>query len=309
MIERFSTRGLHIADRKEYWNGLLSGTYGGLAVEPVQPHFHAQMARWQLGDMMMIWPHSAAAAIGRRRCTSTNPKDRKIISHLMHAGGCRLTQRGREVELEPGDMVLCTDEEAYQFDCDREHQVLVVEMDRSALEQRVGNLDDLIATPISGQQVATRVMHNFILSLWREGAANFDESLETVYTSSLAELLGASLRSRGPSTTFERNQLFERMKGVVEAQLANADLSLPRLASELGVSVRKLQSSATAAGTTVVSYITERRLTRAAQLLAVESDLSVTKVAYSVGFSDSAYFSRRFHDRFGLSPSQYRQRH
>ena len=55
-------------------------------------------------------------------------------------------------------------------------------------------------------------------------------------------------------------------------------------------------------------YLTELRLTDAAGLLCY-SELSVTEIAYSVGFCDSNYFSGVFKRRFGLSPTEYRRAH
>lgn len=309
MIERFSTRGLEIGDRLEFWNQLLGETYAGLVVDPLQPQFHAQMARWQLGDMTMIWPQSAAAVVSRRRHATTSPDGPRILAHLLHTGECRLTQRGRVAELEAGDLVLCTDEEHYRFDVGRDHQILVVEMNRAVLESKVPNLDDLLATAVSGKQASTRLLHNFFLSLWREGASNFDESMGQSYASVLVEMLATSLHPQEQSVPFARNLLFERMKGVVEAQLGDPDLSPASLAGELGVSLRTLQAAVAEAGTTAVGYIASRRLARAAQRLLMEPAASVTQIAFSVGFADSAYFSRRFHDQFGRSPSDYRHRH
>ena len=53
-------------------------------------------------------------------------------------------------------------------------------------------------------------------------------------------------------------------------------------------------------------YLTELRLSDAAGLLCY-SDLSITEIAYSVGFCDSNYFSGVFKSRFGLSPTEYRK--
>jgi AraC-like DNA-binding protein len=51
----------------------------------------------------------------------------------------------------------------------------------------------------------------------------------------------------------------------------------------------------------------ERRLRRAADLLD-RGDSSVTDIAYALGYGDSNYFCRRFRQRYGLSPIEYRRR-
>jgi transcriptional regulator GlxA family with amidase domain len=55
-----------------------------------------------------------------------------------------------------------------------------------------------------------------------------------------------------------------------------------------------------------IAYRVHLRVTRAAALLR-RTELSVTEVAYQVGFDDSNYFARQFHKVLGLTPSQYRR--
>lgn len=53
-------------------------------------------------------------------------------------------------------------------------------------------------------------------------------------------------------------------------------------------------------------YLTEIRLNAAKSLL-INSHLSVTEIAYSVGFTDSNYFSNVFKNHVGISPREYRK--
>lgn len=309
MIEHFSTRGRGSAESIEYWNELLNATYSGLVVDPVESLFKAQMARWQMGDMTMIAPQSSAAVVARRNPGAANRTAQSVVIHVVQTGKCSLTQRGRTAHLGPGDMVICAGEEFYEFDVPVHHQLLVVEMDRAPVESRVQHLDDMIARNISGQLATTRLLRNFLLSLWREGAANFDPALGQSYAAVLIDMLATGLQQRDPAASGPASPLLARMKGVVAAHLSDPDLTPSQLAAELGVSLRKLQSAVAQAGTTPGSYIMQSRLELAAQRLLMERDLSVTSIAYTSGFTDAAYFARRFHERYGLSPSQYRQRH
>jgi AraC-like DNA-binding protein len=62
-----------------------------------------------------------------------------------------------------------------------------------------------------------------------------------------------------------------------------------------------------AMGETPIAYLVKLRLARAAALLR-RHDENVTSVAYKVGFNDSNYFTRQFHEMFGVAPSDYRKR-
>lgn len=84
------------------------------------------------------------------------------------------------------------------------------------------------------------------------------------------------------------------------------NISLPYLAELCSMSLyhfcRVFKSTI---GYTVVSYINQLRINKASLLL-LTTNLSVGEIAHRVGFSDELYFSKRFHQQKGLSPSKYR---
>lgn len=53
-------------------------------------------------------------------------------------------------------------------------------------------------------------------------------------------------------------------------------------------------------------YITRRRMEAAQQMLQ-DTGISVSSVAYALGYRDPSYFARAFRRHFGFSPSDYRQ--
>ncbi|MEL7534180.1 MAG: helix-turn-helix transcriptional regulator, partial [Bacteroidota bacterium] len=55
-----------------------------------------------------------------------------------------------------------------------------------------------------------------------------------------------------------------------------------------------------------MSFVRKIRLHKAKELL-FSTELSVSEIAYDLGFSDPHYFSRAFKKEFGQSPSQVRK--
>lgn len=55
-------------------------------------------------------------------------------------------------------------------------------------------------------------------------------------------------------------------------------------------------------------YLSEYRIKQACHLLR-ETDLSVSAIAYSVGFENNLYFSKAFRKQKGVSPTEYRKKH
>ncbi len=54
------------------------------------------------------------------------------------------------------------------------------------------------------------------------------------------------------------------------------------------------------------NYINNRRLDKAKELLSI-TDLSISEIAYEIGFKDSLYFTRLFKKKTGIPPTTYRK--
>ncbi|MDL2277619.1 response regulator [Parabacteroides sp. OttesenSCG-928-G07] len=90
-----------------------------------------------------------------------------------------------------------------------------------------------------------------------------------------------------------------------EANISNPDFSVEELSRELGMSRVHLYKKLTSlTGKSPIEFIRVVRLKRAAQLLE-ESQLSVSEIAFEVGFNNPKYFRKYFKDEFGILPSQY----
>ena len=61
-------------------------------------------------------------------------------------------------------------------------------------------------------------------------------------------------------------------------------------------------------GVTMQKWLIDVRLARAKDLV-LESDMSVSAIAFLCGFNDALYFSSSFKKNYGLSPSSYRIKH
>ncbi len=306
MIEKFSTCRIEPSKRLDFWNELVGSTYDGLVVDSPNPYFNAELMRWQMGDNTLIWPKSPGFSVQRQREGLRRSCDPKVVAHIFHSGSGRLIHRGREVPVTAGDLVVCASDEWYRLDMPGPHEVLVLEFERGVIEERVPGLDDRIAHCISGNFAATRLLHRFVLSLWNEGMLNLESHAEQSYGTIIKDMFAVSLESQREAG-HEPGGLFLRLRQTIERRFSEPDVTAAMLADELGVSMRTLQHAAAAAGTTPVACLIDKRLEHAALELRIDPRASITQIAFRSGFSDSAYFSRRFHERYGMSPSQYRQ--
>ena len=97
-----------------------------------------------------------------------------------------------------------------------------------------------------------------------------------------------------------------RFKDVVEARLADSDVSVEDLAADMNLSRVQLYRKVKAlTDSSPVEILRNARLKRAYQLL-LTTDKSVSEVAYAVGFTAPSYFTKCFKDEYGKVPGEVR---
>lgn len=100
----------------------------------------------------------------------------------------------------------------------------------------------------------------------------------------------------------------KKLDQLIEENLANEKFSVPDLARKMGMSRSTLHRKVVEATKLSVSqYIRQIRLRHAMRLLR-EKSLSVSEIAYKVGFNSPIYFSKCFHEFYGFPPNRVGKR-
>jgi AraC-like DNA-binding protein len=100
-------------------------------------------------------------------------------------------------------------------------------------------------------------------------------------------------------------RILRRIEEYIDAHL-DSPLNVDDLAASAGISISHFSRCfRISLGLTPHSYVMHRRLVRAQDLL-TRTDMSLSDVALSTGFSDQSHFSRRFHEFMGLPPRSFR---
>ena len=95
----------------------------------------------------------------------------------------------------------------------------------------------------------------------------------------------------------------KKIETILEKNYTNKDFGLPQLCQKIGMSRSQLFRKMKAlTGIPPSHFIRSFRLKKAKQLLET-SELNVSEVAWSTGFSSLSHFSRIFQEEFGTSPS------
>ncbi len=103
------------------------------------------------------------------------------------------------------------------------------------------------------------------------------------------------------------NAFISRFKKVIEGRMTDSELSVETIGSELGLSRVQLYRKVKAlTGSSPVDLLRKARLNKAQQLLQT-TDLSVSEIAYQVGFTSPSYFTKCYKDEYGKVPGESRK--
>ncbi|WP_324671236.1 hybrid sensor histidine kinase/response regulator transcription factor [Hymenobacter sp. GOD-10R] len=128
-----------------------------------------------------------------------------------------------------------------------------------------------------------------------------NRSLKTTYTKQLKVVLN-QVDIASSSEKFLNNVVL-----YIEKNLTNSNFSVEELSEHFGMSRGSMYSRILElTGMPPVEFIRSFKLDRAAVLLR-ESDLTISEIAYQVGFATPHYFTKSFKAKFSILPSDYRK--
>jgi YesN/AraC family two-component response regulator len=123
-------------------------------------------------------------------------------------------------------------------------------------------------------------------------------------------------RARRSDVGFEYNQvqmesadskLMQHVMDSIRRHLSDSDFNVEQLSREVGISrVHLNRKMKELLGTSPSTLIRSVRLKQAAFLL-IDNDVTVSEIAYSVGFSSPSYFTSNFTSYFGMTPKAFVQ--
>jgi AraC-like DNA-binding protein len=240
---------------------------------------------------------------------SHDPDALKLL--IQTRGSSLIRQSGSTVEFGDGTPVVYDPTRPYALVNRTAVRLVMLQLPRHAFSAR---LLTAFATPLVPRQELVGLWQ-VLLSTLRSSLCEADkldetrrEQLGTVLVD-MVRLLLEDGRADEPDRVAPLGVLLARCKSFIDAELGRPDLSVERIAARMGCSPRYIFRAFAAEGTTPMHYVWERRLAGARRNLASQAHAaqSITEIAFSLGFSSSAHFSRAFREHFGLSPREFRR--
>jgi AraC-like DNA-binding protein len=118
-----------------------------------------------------------------------------------------------------------------------------------------------------------------------------------------------SVPVKAPPRDASQGALLASFSAVLAAHLSDENFDVESMASAMGMGrstlYRKLEPLV---GKSPMDALWQYRLAQAAQWLA-ETSITVSEVAYGVGFKSVSHFCGKFREQYGETPSSYRRTH
>lgn len=233
-----------------------------------------------------------------------------LISFQLSQRGL-VRQNGREARLQPGSFAMYDSTQPYALSFNQPFHQLIVQMPKPILAEHLIDPEKYTAIPISSTSGLGAILSNFIFSLAQEtkNISLVSQELSDNLLNMIAMAFSSSVKLEQMSdNTLVQDSLKSRIKKFIENNINNAKLSNSLIAESQGISVRYLNKLFQQEELSLHQLILDKRLHKARVLLLDQSykNHSIEQIAYSLGYSSPAHFSRSYKKHFGVSPSEER---
>jgi AraC-like DNA-binding protein len=262
-----------------------------------------------------IHVHEIAASAHRVERTSAllHTEDTRFYkASLQIAGYGMLIQDGREAILRPGDLAIYDTDRPYSIVFEEDMRMLVLMFPRELLglpTQFVGELTAHCFTSGHGLgDITIPYLQNIGSNLDRLGGMAGPRLLRSAVDLLATMFAGELDLDAEPGDSHDL--LVKSIRRYIDAHLGSPELGPQQIAAAHYISTRHLHGLFRERGTTVSTWIRERRLEQCRRDLLdpLNAHRSVSAIAARWGFVEAAHFSRVFKAAYGSPPSELRGR-
>jgi len=312
-LETFSTAGLDLRRKIEYWNEIAGASFTPLVSDPVELRtFLGRLSRTRVGELSAAEVYSDAQLVRHSRSHVARSRLSMFFIHMQLEGESLNRQDGREARIGPGDFTLCDTNRPYEMQFDGPNRMFVLGIPDGLIRRHIACPENVVAIPMSGAAGLSGLLSDFLRGFWRQCREDLDPNVVPRMTHAILDLM-ASAYTVLPQAQSDRSSLSTahriRIVNFIEAHLGDPDLTPMRVAEACKMTPRYLHHLFSHEDETVARYILRRRLEECSRALAIPSQRgrTVTAIAFDYGFNSPTHFGRVFRARYGMTPREFRR--
>ncbi|CCD98084.1 helix-turn-helix domain-containing protein [Bradyrhizobium sp. STM 3809] len=309
----FTTEGSPGHRRLALWQDIVCDVYVGLdCSSDLGSAFRGAVTHTTLGRAVC-----SEVASDRQRVRRTSQRIARadadyVLIALGREGIGGVTQDGRDTVIRPGEFAIYDTTRPYELQFDAAFRQTVFKLPRDMLQRRIGATETITATSFGADSPLQPLAYDFIVKLCERAdhiGAEHADRLADQAADLLAMTLAERLRTQPLPASSHRAALLYRIKAHVRSRLADAELSLPEIARELGLSSRYVNDLFSDERLSFQRFVLAERLKQCRRDLAAPASAhrQISEIAFSWGFNDLSHFGRVFREQFGQSPREWRR--
>jgi AraC family transcriptional regulator, positive regulator of tynA and feaB len=299
-----------------YYREAICQAFMNLTPEPpATARFRAKVESVRLGQGALNRVSFPQHVVRRTPADIAASVSRCYYLNLKLAGRSHIRQAGRDVVLSPGQVGIFDSGQLFALHHDGAASFKVASfwVPYQDLHDRLPGSFDFAATRLSDDP--------FVGHLIAETARTLNSTAQTASESDSVRLFGVmldlvalSLSRQSRARTAEAANFADAtvlaLQRAVHDRIRQPSLSPSTVAAVVGISERYVHKLFERTGSTFAAYVINRRLDGAAADLTrpVLAGRTAGAIAFDWGFSDLSHFTRRFKQRFGCTPGEWRHR-
>ncbi len=291
-----------------YWIDAVNEAIFELEIESAErDHFHGRLRHEALGPASLSHLRVDQQFVRRTKAAIVRSKRAQYELVYLRSGELSVQQAGKTAKLHRGECILFDSKQPYQFVSLGETASMTVHFPHQWLQCWAPTPEEHIAQPIT---TATPWGAALLAMLEAVASNGVDDNIlpRHVMADQLAGALVLAFGKNATQHTEHSRKLFTRVRQAIQDTAHDVELDASHVARAVGISTRYLHTLCAAAGTTYYTELLDVRLQRAAGVLADSRfrHLSVADVAWRCGFRDPNHFTRRFKQKYALTPGTFR---
>ena len=310
MSRHWSTTDVPAPHQFAYWREAVCEAVMNVSTEDApHEHFSGNIACADYGGLRFATFTSTPHRIVRRALHIGRSSSAHFLVSLQRSGIGRLQQANQSCDLQAGDIGIVDGGRPFSVSFPQMVDRAVAVIPSAMLQNRAPWLRDRPIGRMRRDPELQPMLRMTIERLTNRTCQSTEEAeLLTDNLCNLVAILSAQSDS-DVAMANERLSDIDRMLAFIRRHLADSDLSPQAVANYLNVSVRTVHNRFEARETSFGRALLELRLNEAQRALTDprQVTVSVTQIAYGVGFNDLSHFTKAFRAKFGIAPGQYRK--
>lgn len=302
----FSTDNYEPTKRYAAWRDAICDVYVHVDVKAADPERYRGFIREaKFGGVVLTDILLSEQSIRRNRQHISRLDKECYYLQLLHKGSISVVQGGEVHKSNAARGAIFCATEQYELHGHGEVRSFYLEIPRDEFALRFPRERIPVSAALNTTQGLGRIATEFCATLATEGS-RLEDGVRAGLGSQLMDLLAFSLMTcEGDMPAAEGAVQKARLRSVqqwIETHIAEPDLSLERVATANGMSLRYLHLLFRNCDMSASEWIWNRRLQLAYDRISRGDGVSITAIAYDHGFNSSSHFSTMFRRKYGLSP-------